>query len=154
MSIDESFLVLLAYAIEQVKLEAVVVGMSAAALHGAPVLTQDVDLLVRDTPVNQRKVRALAKAIGAAEALMQQPLAPVATIIGADAPVDIVFDHLPGALSFASVRSRSERIAVGARFLRVASLADIIASKKATGRPKDKAQMPILEAALAVKKQP
>ena len=35
-----------------VGLDAIVIGNSAAALHGVPVTTQDIDIFVRDTPRN------------------------------------------------------------------------------------------------------
>ena len=57
---DETFLYELAIALQNVGLEAIVVGNMASILNGAPVLTQDVDLLVRDTPLNRRKLKRLA----------------------------------------------------------------------------------------------
>lgn len=64
MSSDESFLERLALALTAVKLDAVIVGMAAAAVQGAPVMTEDVDLLVRDTDRNRKKVRELCAELG------------------------------------------------------------------------------------------
>lgn len=149
MSPDESFLEVLGRALAECRLEAIIVGMTAAALQGAPVLTQDVDLLLRDTVANRRKLKALAKAIGAAPQAVTRELSSVVTFLGARAPVDAIFDALPGGLKFESVRARSLRIRVGSAELRVATLADIIRSKRAAGRKKDVAQLPVLEATLA-----
>lgn len=55
MSPDENFLVRLLGALAKVRLEAIVVGSASAAMQGVPVLTEDVDLLVRDTPRNRRR---------------------------------------------------------------------------------------------------
>ena len=49
LTADDRFLVKLARAIHAARLDAVVVGNMASILHGASVLTQDVDILVRDT---------------------------------------------------------------------------------------------------------
>jgi hypothetical protein len=47
-----------------VQLEAIIVGNLAAILQGAPVTTQAIDLLVRDTVRNRRKIGALGRALG------------------------------------------------------------------------------------------
>ena len=47
--ISEKTLFALAKALRAVRLEAVVIGNSASMLNGAPVTTQDIDLLIRDT---------------------------------------------------------------------------------------------------------
>ena len=46
-------------------LEAVMIGNAAAALHGAPVTTVDIDFLFRKTPANVRKLKKLAAKLGA-----------------------------------------------------------------------------------------
>ncbi len=50
-----------------------------------------------------------------------------------------------GIRSLASLRSRAAPVAIEGKKLLVASLEDVILSKKAAGRPKDKAVMDILE---------
>ena len=65
-------------------------------------------------------------------------------------PVDILYDQMIGGLKFAAVRSRIIDIDFEGHTLTVAALEDIIKSKKAAGRDKDKAVMPILLAALEV----
>jgi len=47
------------------KLEAVLIGNAAAALHGAPVTTLDFDFMFRKNPVNLRKLKVLADGLGA-----------------------------------------------------------------------------------------
>jgi hypothetical protein len=62
-------------------------------------------------------------------------------IFGTYVPIDILFDKIAGAgNSFTSIRSRAHPEVVGTGILTVASLADIIKSKKAAGRPKDLAR--------------
>ncbi len=146
MSSDEAFLVQLARAISQAQLEVIVVGSMAAAMQGAPIMTQDVDLLVRDTARNRAKLAEVAKKIGAAAPQTISELSSVVSILGAASPVDVLFDQIIGGLTFASLRSRAINIEIAGEHLLVASLDDIIASKTAAGRPKDNAQLPILRA--------
>ena len=56
-----------------------------------------------------------------------------------------------GVKSFNSLRSRAEKIELAGRSLWIANLADIIASKRAAGRPRDKAVLDILEKTLREK---
>jgi hypothetical protein len=123
----------------------------AAVLQGSPVTTQDLDLLVRDTPANRRKIEKLGQCLGARPREVSA-LTHVLRIDAASAPVDLLFDRLPGNLSFESLRSRSISIDLGGHTAVVATLEDIIASKEAAGRPKDQAQLPILRDTLRVKR--
>ncbi len=141
---DERWLVELAAACQAVGLDAVVVGATAAVLQGAPLMTQDVDLLVRSTVRNQAKLQALARALGGSWMRLSE-LSSVQTLVGCPLQVDILFDALPGGLRFELVKSRALRLDVGGHPLAVATLADVIASKRAANRPKDRVQLPLLE---------
>jgi predicted nucleotidyltransferase len=147
---DELFVAELLRALATVQLEAIVVGSTAAALQGAPVMTQDIDLLVRDTERNREKLRQLATLLGTGAPIEQSPLSRTITLLGAAVAVDILFDDLPGRLTFEALRSRAKRVAIGSLEALVASLEDIIASKEACARPKDLAQLPILRDTLRV----
>src|SRR5207253_2830443 len=59
------YLVEIGRALEHVGLEAVLIGNAAAALQGAPVTTVDFDFLFQKTPRNLRKMKALARVLGA-----------------------------------------------------------------------------------------
>jgi len=57
-------------------------------------------------------------------------------------------DFLPfihGVKSFESLRSRAQKMDFGGNLLLVASLPDIIASKRAAGRPRDAAALEVIE---------
>lgn len=144
MSSDEAFLRDVIAALDRVGLEALVVGSVAAVLNGAPVMTQDLDLLIRDTPKNREKVGKLAAVLQTAAPVEVSELSRSMTLLGGALPIDILFDSLPGGLTFETLRSRSSRVQVGDRSAIVAALEDVIASKEAAGRPKDRAQLPIL----------
>ncbi len=109
MSSDEAFVLEVLAALRVVGLEAIVVGNTAAVLLGVPLTTQDVDLLIRDTPQNREKVAAFAEARGG-QVMRMTDLADILTVIGSRVPVDLIFDHIPGPRRFASVKSRAHAI--------------------------------------------
>src|SRR4029077_8539065 len=151
---DELYLAKLAVALQKARLEAIVIGNMASILNDAPVLTQDVDLLVRDTKLNRKKLSQFAKELGGTGPGRISGLTSTEHIYGADLPIDILYEKMAGGLKFASVKSRARPHVVGSKgeLLIVASLADIIKSKTAAGRPKDKAVLPILNATLAARR--
>ena len=123
-------------------------------LNGAPVTTQDIDLLIRDTKPNRRKLARFAEEIGGASPMPVSELSNVEFIEGDLAvPVEIHFDRISGGLTFSSVRSRAKLVTVGDEKLAVAALADVIRSKQAANRPKDRAVLPILRDTMAVKRK-
>lgn len=144
----------LARALRAAKLDAVVIGNCASMLNGAPVTTQDVDLFIRDTTSNRRKLKRFADEIGGSTPMPVSELSKVEWIEGRlSFPVEIHYDRISGGLTFSSVRSRAHLVDVGDEQLRVASLADVIRSKQAADRPKDRAVLPILRDTLAVVKK-
>jgi hypothetical protein len=149
MSSDEAFVVRVLAALRVSRLEAIIVGNVAAVLQGAPVTTQDLDLLVRGTVANRRKIAAFAAELGGAV----RQISPLSDTLRIDIPagvVDLLFDALPGRLSFQSVRSRALRSKIVDERALIARLDDVIASKEAANRPKDRAQLPILRDTLKV----
>lgn len=131
------------------KLEAVLIGNAAAAIHGAPVTTLDFDFMFRDTPVNKRKLKAVADRL---DAVILRPFYPVSKLYRmVDDEAGLQLDFMPvihGVRSFASLRSRAVGVTVAGRGLLVASLDDIIKSKRAAGRDRDRAVLDVLERTL------
>ncbi len=138
-------------ALADVGLEAIVVGSVASILQGVPVTTQDIDLLVRDTRISRKKIAALGKRLGGRPRALSV-LSTALRIDAAAAAVDVLFDEIPGGLTFERLRSRSIQVPLGRYVATVAHLEDIIASKEAAGRPKDKAQLPMLRDTLKVRR--
>lgn len=138
-------------ALARQKLEAVLIGNAAAAMHGAPVTTLDFDFMFRDTPANLRKLKAVAASL---EAVILRPFYPVSKLYRmVDDDSGLQADFMPvihGVRSFAGLRSRATDHTIGGVPLKVASLRDIIASKKAAGRDRDLAVLPVLERTLDV----
>ena len=138
-----------AAALRKCGLEAILIGNAAAALHGAPVTTIDVDFLFRKTPTNVRKLKVLAATLGA---ICFKPFYPVSGLVRISRDEDsLQLDFMPaihGVRSFNSLRSRATRFELGGDHLLVASLSDIIKSKRAAGRPRDHAVLDVLELTL------
>ena len=139
----------IAETLERHGLEAILIGNAAAALQGAPVTTIDLDFLFRRTPANIRKLKAIA---GELEAVVLRPYYPVSPLwrIARDRDglqLDFM-EAIHGLRSFEGLRKRASPARIGNTDLLVASLADIIKSKKAAARPQDLAVLPILEKVL------
>lgn len=132
--------------------EAVLIGNAAAALQGAPVTTIDFDFLFRKTPRNLTKMKALAKALGATILRPYYPAADLYRIVRDDDGLQVdLMVTIHGLRSFAGVRDRATRMEIGGAPLLVASMDDVIKSKRAAKRPRDLAVMETLEAARAAK---
>jgi hypothetical protein len=142
-------LVRLLQAFAAARLETVLIGNAAAAIHGAPVTTLDFDFLFRATPTNLRKLKAVAAALGA---VILRPYYPVSNLYRmVDDATGLQADFMPaihGVRSFEGLRARAVRHTPQGCTLLVASLEDIIASKRAAGRDRDLAVLPVLERTL------
>jgi hypothetical protein len=153
--IAEAMLLAVAKALRVVKLDAVVIGNTASMLNGAPVTTQDMDLLIRDTKLNRRKLAQLAKELRGSAPSPVSDLSRVEVIeSGVSLPVEVHYDRISGGLTFAAVKARAQAVSIGREKLVVASLADVIRSKESANRPKDRAVLPILRDTLALEKKP
>lgn len=139
-------------ALAEVRLEAVLIGNAAAAIQGAPVTTLDFDFMFRATPPNLAKLKRFARRLEAMILCPYYPASALYRVVNDERGLQA--DFMPvihGVKSFNSLRSRAERIKIGKHPLWVASLADIIASKRAAGRPRDRAVLEILETTLREK---
>jgi hypothetical protein len=136
--------------LEHHRLEAILVGNAGAAVQGAPVTTVDLDFLFRKTPANIGKLKKIARDL---DAVVFRPFYPATGMFRLSRDTDnLQLDfmvEIDGIRSFEGLRRRSRRVPFGAASLSVASLPDIIKSKKAAGRPKDRAVLYVLENALA-----
>jgi len=139
----------IAAALAAAKLEAILIGNAAAALRGAPVTTVDFDFLFRATPGNLRKLRAFAREL---EASVAQPFEGASTMYRVVNPrIGLQADFLStmhGVRSFESLRKRATSLDLGSGKLLVARLEDILRSKSAANRPKDRAVLDVLRETL------
>ena len=126
------------------KIRFMVVGLSAAALQGAPVVTEDVDLWFEDLS-NPKLMQALVK-VGAAYIPPFGFNPPMLGGPGSE-PFDVVI-RMDGLGGFADEWKRAVEIKVGKLRLKVLPLERILASKQAANRAKDQRVIPVLQNAL------
>lgn len=132
-----------------VSLEGVLIGNAAAALQGAPVTTIDFDFLFRRTPRNLAKLKALARALGAVVLRPYYPASDLYRIVRDDDGLQVDFmGTIHGVRSFEGLRDRAATVEIDGVPVLVASLPDIIRSKRAARRPRDLAVLDILEKTL------
>ena len=148
----EPLLELAARLLAKHRFDAVLIGNAAAALQGSPVTTVDLDFMFRKTPANLRKLRRIADDL---DAVVLHPFYPVSELYRVMRQRDgLQFDFMgkvDGIRSFESLRSRATIARFGRHPLAVASLEDVIRSKKAANRPEDRAVLPILRKTLREK---
>jgi predicted nucleotidyltransferase len=139
-------------ALVDVNLEAVLIGNAAAALQGAPVTTVDFDFLFRSTSRNLAKLRKLADRLRATVLRPYYPASGLFRIIRDDDGLQVDFmTSIHGVRSFEGLRDRATRMDIDGMPILVASLDDIIRSKKAARRPRDLAVIEVLEKAREAK---
>ncbi|MFO7557012.1 MAG: nucleotidyltransferase [Desulfobacterales bacterium] len=143
-----------ARALHKARLEAIMVGNAAAAMHGAPVTTLDIDFMFRKTSGNMRKLKIVAKELDAQILKPYYPISSLYRVVNDDTGVQLDFmSVLHGIKSFENLRSDAVEVDFEGYKLKLASLEKIIQSKKALGRPKDNAVIDILEKTLDEKKK-
>lgn len=131
----EPFLAEIARHLDDLRFDVVLIGNAAAALQGAPVTTVDFDFMFRKTGVNLR-LKALAARLGAMVLRPYYPASDMFRVVRDDDGLQLDFmAAIHGVRSFAGLRSRATPIEIGGAALLVASLDDIIRSKKAARRP-------------------
>jgi hypothetical protein len=127
------------------RVEFMIVGLAAAALQGAPAVTQDIELWFRDLG-DSRLQEALAR-VGA---VYIPPTPSTPPMLGGRnvALFDIVVT-MHGLDGFDREVENTIEVTIGRTKVKVLSLERIIASKKTTNREKDRLVLPVLEDAAA-----
>jgi hypothetical protein len=123
-----------------------IVGLSAAALQGAPVVTQDVDLWFGN--VDDPRFAAALRQVGGAYVAPTLHTPPMLAGEGLEL-FDVVLS-MSGLKSFDEEWAGAMTVTVGDVDTRVLPLARILASKRAADRPKDRLVVPVLEEVLAL----
>jgi hypothetical protein len=136
------------------RLEVVLIGGAAAAIEGAPVTTDDFDFMFRPTRGNLAKMKVVAERLGANVSQPEYPVSKFYRIMNREAGLQVdLMGVVDGVKSFESLRSRASQVFFGGAPLLVASLRDIIKSKRQAGRDKDRMALPVLEETLRFKEE-
>jgi len=125
-----------------------VVGLSAAKLQGAPVVTQDIELWF-ESPGEEKMTRALreVRAAYVPPSAINPPM-----LAGAGTELFDIVLRMDGLGTFAHEFKNCIEIVLGRYRLKVLSLERILASKVAANRAKDKLTIPVLRDALVATK--
>jgi hypothetical protein len=124
----------------------VIIGGIAAVLHGVPRATFDLDVLIEATPENvDRLLKALKQAgFGTADLVDAKTLLANEITVFSDRVRIDVQTFTPG-LSFRDAWKNKETMSFGGQDFFVVSRSDLIAAKRASGRPRDLEDVRILE---------
>jgi hypothetical protein len=121
------------------KVDYLLVGGQAVALHGVPRFTKDADLWLRDTSENLERVKRALDSFGAPagtlRALDEARDLDVVWMGHPPARIDLM-KQVPGGDFEAAYRARATFEVAGVKVACV-SKADLIAQKRASGRPQD-----------------
>ena len=123
-----------------------VVGVGAAVLQGADAVTQELDLWFES--LGDPAIAKAASAAGGVFAARTSP--PMITGEGLDR-LDVV-THCDGLKNFAAEYAKAVDLTVADFAIKILPLERVIASKRAAGRPKDKAVLEALRAALVAQR--
>jgi hypothetical protein len=139
------------HGLTEARVRFVVVGGVAAAAHGSTFVTNDLDVCYDAVATNVDRLAALLREWRAYPRGVEQfHITPVMTLSTREGEIDVL-DRVDGVGDYRVVYERSVALrAFDVRF-RVLDLAALIAAKRAAGRPKDIAQLPELEALLALR---
>jgi hypothetical protein len=127
-----------------------IVGLSAAALQGAPVVTQDIDLWFER--LDDPKLATALRQVGGAYVPPTALTPPMFAGEGLEL-FDIVL-RMDGLAGFATEWANAMEMAVGDVTARVLPLSRVLVSKRAASRPKDRLVIPVLEDVLALRAAP
>lgn len=131
-------LIRIARLLDELHLDAILIGNAAAALEGAPVTTVGIDFLFRKTPASLRKLKALASGLGAVILRPYYRASGLYRVARDEDGLQLDFMTVIGGVrSFEGLRRRAKIIRLGDTQLRVAA-----------GRAGDLAVLEVLERTL------
>lgn len=123
------------------KVDFMIIGLSAAALQGAPVVTQGVDLWFADLANAQ-----LTKALKKVKSIYVPPMGNNPPMFaGDDVKLFDIATHVHGLGDYAKVKKQAIKISLDDFKVPVLPLELIIKSKQAAGRKKDELVLPVLK---------
>lgn len=136
--------------------EAIVVGMVAAAVQGVPTTTWDLDVVHHRTPDNVERLLRVLRDVDAVARQDRRRLRPKAShLLGSGHLLMETrlgdFDCLgaiDGDRTYEDLLPHSRVVEIDGRELRVLELRELLAIKKRAGRPKDLAVIPFIESTL------
>jgi hypothetical protein len=141
----------------QADVDFVVVGGVAVVVHGSPRFTKDLDICYATDQANLDRLGSVLVDLGARLRGVEEDLpfvsdsrtlaqAQMLTLTTPDGDIDLLADP-EGSPGYATLRRNSSRIDLDGVTVRIASIDDMIAMKRAVGRPQDLVDLESLEIA-------
>ena len=138
------------------EVEFVVIGGLAAVLHGAPLVTSDIDIVHRRTSENIARILGVLLPLHARARADHRVLPPTASALAGRGHILLDTDwgavdllcEIGDGQDYDWLLPRSELIGREERSVRIVSLPTLIELKRAANRPKDRLAIPILLATL------
>lgn len=138
--------------------EFIVVGGTAAVLQGAPITTNDLDIVHRRTPENVARLLAVLTELDATMRydFANRSLRPTAEMLAGHGQINLSTSlgpidplcELGAGQGYDELLPHTEPVSDEGRLLRVLDLPTLIAVKAKAGRPKDRMVLPILIATM------
>ena len=129
----------------QHSVEFLLVGAYALAHHGIPRATHDLDLYVRPTPENARRVVLALESFGFSGLQEHEAATPGKVIMMGRPPMRIDLLTQISGVTWEEAWSGRESLNYGAQQLFVIGKQELLANKASTGRTKDKADWELLQ---------
>lgn len=125
----------------------VLVGGYAVAHHGRPRATKDLDLLLGGSPGNLNRASEALNAFGAPQNVVSavRTLGPDEIAYMGAPPVRIDLLRSADGIETESTIARAVHVQIGDQVVPVIALPDLLANKRASGRPQDIADVAVLE---------
>ena len=124
--------------LEQEKIPFLIVGMSAAVLQGVPYTTLDTDIWINLPPRNYIRVLNLCESLDVQIAANTVVILPDGTV------VNFIYE-ISGLRSFTTEYRNATELTWLGKKVHLLPVDRLLVSKRAAGRPKDVAHLPILE---------
>lgn len=141
-------------ALAAANIEYIVVGGAAAVIHGAPVTTQDLDIVPRQTPEGLARLLELLTELDARFRPVRpgRDIAPTAEHLAGTGQLNLITRHGPldillrlhDARGYSELIDRTQEVAEGGLRIRVIDLDALIEIKQSTGRARDALVVPLL----------
>lgn len=148
-------------ALGEARVEFIVVGGMAAVLHGAPIVTHDLDIVHRRTPENVDRLLALLESLNAGQRGDPRRTRPTAAALSGTGhltletdlgPLDVLCELEPGQ-GYDELVDRTVRFTDGVMEFDVLDLETLIEIKRRTDRAKDRLMLAELVATLETLKR-
>ena len=129
--------------------EHIVVGGAAAVIHGAPITTQDLDIVPRQTPDNLERLHQVLDRLDTRFRPLRpdRDIAPTRAMLAGEGQLNLITRHGPLDVLLRlhdQLIAHSRQVSDAGLTFRVIDLSTLIEIKRSTGRARDALVLPLL----------